>query len=110
MEQELSFQKRLQKKTKTSTKKKTKTETKTKTKAETKTKTKTKSEKDPTCAIFSESRGCKDIKYDLFTKNVECQKSNIKFFTKFGENLSLCDSLNLSPDMVPYLSPNLVSH
>ena len=30
--------------------------------------TKTKNEKDPTCAIFSESRGCKDIKYDLLTK------------------------------------------
>ena len=51
MEQELTFQKGLlQKKTKT------------------KTKTKTKNEKDPTCAIFPENRGCKDIKYDLFTK------------------------------------------
>ena len=64
MEQELSFQKGLQKKTKTKTK--TKTETKTETK--TNTKTKTKNEKDPTYAIFLESRGCKDIKYDNFTK------------------------------------------
>ena len=50
------------------TKTRTKTKTKTKTKTETKTKTNTKNEKDSTCAIFSESRGCKDIKYDLFTK------------------------------------------
>ena len=33
----------------------------------TKTKTKTKNEKDQTCAMFSESRGCKDIVHDLFT-------------------------------------------
>ena len=46
MEQE-SFQKGLLKK---------------KTKTNTKTKTKTRNEKDPTCAIFSESRACKDIK------------------------------------------------
>ena len=60
MEQELSFQKGLQTKTKT------KTETRTKT--NTNTKTKTKNEKDPTYAIFSETRGCKDIKYDNFTR------------------------------------------
>ena len=47
MEQELSFQKGLLKK-------------------KTKTKTKTKNEKDPTCAIFLESRGRKDIKHDVF--------------------------------------------
>ena len=48
-----------------------------KSKTKTKTKTKTKNEKDPTCAIFSESRGCKDIKCDLFTKNVEYQMSDV---------------------------------
>ena len=43
-------------------------------KTKTKTKTKTKNEKDPTCAIFSESRGCKVIKYDLSPRmsNVKC--------------------------------------
>ena len=64
MEQELSFQKGLQKKTKTKTK--TETETKTKTNTKTQTKTKTKNEKDPTYDIFSESRGCKGIKHDVF--------------------------------------------
>ena len=59
MQQELYFHKGLLKK-KTKTKTKTKTRTKTKTKTKTKTNTKTKNEKDPTCAIFSESRGCKD--------------------------------------------------
>ena len=33
-----------------------------------KDRTKTKNEKDPTCSIFLESRGCNDIKYDIFTK------------------------------------------
>ena len=58
MEHELSFQNGLQKNTKTNTK----------TETETETETETKNEKDPTCAIFLESRGCNDIKYDLFTK------------------------------------------
>ena len=80
MEQELSFQKGLQKKTETKTKTKTETNTKTKTKTETNTKTKiktkttTKNEKDRTCAIFPESRGCKDIKYDNFTKMTKKKK------------------------------------
>ena len=35
-----------------------------------------------------------------------------KFFTKFGEKFvtKFGDSLNLSPDIVTYLSPNLVTH
>ena len=70
MEQELSFQKGLQKKTETKTKTKTETNTKTKTK----TKTTTKNEKDRTCAIFPEIRGCKDIKYDNFTKMTKKKK------------------------------------
>ena len=45
MEQELSFQKGLLQK---------------------RTKAKTKNEKDLTCAIFLESRGCKNIKHDAF--------------------------------------------
>ena len=54
MEQELSFQKGLlQKKTKIRRRKR---------QDEDKDKTKT-----MTCAIFPESRGCKDMKYDLFT-------------------------------------------
>ena len=61
MEQELSFQKELLKK-----------------KTKTKTKTKTKNEKDPTCAIFSESRGFKDIKYDNFTKKTKTSKLNMR--------------------------------
>ena len=82
MEQELSFQKGLRKKTKT--------KTKTNTKKKTKTKTKTKNEKDPTCAIFSESRGCKDIKYDLFTKKFSRNFPEIflKFFRNFPEIFS----------------------
>ena len=96
MEQELSFQKRLQKNTKTKTKTKTETKTKTKKntkeKTKTKAKTKTKNEKDPTCAIFSESRGCKDIKYDLFTKKLsqnfhEISRNVPKVFEKFSRNL-----------------------
>ena len=46
----------------------TKRETKTKTKRETKTKTKTRKEKDSTCAILSESRGCMYIKYEYEKK------------------------------------------
>ena len=78
MKQELSFQKGLLHKN-------TKTKTKTKTKTNTKTKTKTKNEKDPTSAIFPESRGCKDIKYDLFTKKFSRNFSEI--FPKFSPNL-----------------------
>ena len=89
MKQELSFQKRLlQKNTKTKTKTKIKTKTKTNTKTNTKTKTKTKNEKDPTSAIFPESRGCKDMKYDLFSKKFSRNFPQIfpKFSSKFSRN------------------------
>ena len=76
MEQELSFQKGLLQKN---------TKTKTMTMTKTKTKTKTKNEKDPTCAIFSESRGCKDIKYDLFTKKFS--RNFHDFFRNFLRNV-----------------------
>ena len=45
----------------------TNTNTKTKTKTNILKKTKTKYRKDHTCAIFSKSRWCKDIKYDIFS-------------------------------------------
>ena len=46
---------------------KTNTTTKTNTKTNTRTKTKWKFKKYLTYAIFSKSRGCKDIKYDIFS-------------------------------------------
>ena len=66
------------KKTKTNTQTKTNTKTKTERETKTKTKTKTRNEIGPTYAIFSEIIGCKDIKYDLFSKNVKCRMSNVE--------------------------------
>ena len=71
-----------------------------------KTKTKTKNEKDPTCAIFLESRGFKDIKYDTLTKNVKCQMSdvNVEYYhyiregcKKNGEKCGLLPNLPRTP-------------
>ena len=51
-----------------------------------KDRTKTKNEKDPTCSIFLESRGCNDIKYDLFTKSSSWKSS--RYFQDIFENSS----------------------
>ena len=47
---------------------------KTNTNTKTKTKTKTKCSKDPTYAMFSESRGFKDIKYDTHASSAHHQR------------------------------------
>ena len=51
---------------------------KTLSKTKTKTKTKTKNGNDQTCAIFSESRGCKDIKYDILSASIEPHRDKDK--------------------------------
>ena len=58
---------------------------------------KRKNEKEPTCAIFSESRGCKKIKYDNFIKMSKTKTKNEKdstcaiFLESRGCNDIKCD-------------------
>ena len=49
--------------------------------------TKTKTEKDPTCTIFSKSRGCEDKKYDLLKK---ITKTKTKTKTKTEKRPNMC--------------------